>query len=127
MAILVTANEVRTIMGLTDQNYPDGIVESYITAANRIVEDNLGNKNLSSETLKEIERWVSAHLIAVTQERQSKKEGAGGAYIEYTGNYTTGLNMTSYGQMAIAMDTTGTLSTLSKQKVKMFAIPTIHN
>ena len=121
-----TAQAVLTIMGLTLDNYSEEIVNSYITAANRMVTDNLTNKGVATDTLTEIERWIAAHLIAVTQERQSKKEGAGGAFIEYTGKYEEGLRMTSYGQMAISLDYSGTLLNLFKTKAKIFAIPTIH-
>ena len=121
-----TAQAVLTIMGLTLDNYSEEIVNSYITAANRMVTDNLTNKGVAADTLAEIERWIAAHLIAVTQERQSKKEGAGGAFIEYTGKYEEGLQMTSYGQMAISLDYSGTLLNLFKTKAKIFAIPTIH-
>ena len=120
----VTAVEVLTIMGLTIDNYSEEIINSYILAANRMVDDNLIGKGLSSDTLKEIERWISAHLLSVSQERQAQKEGAGGAYIEYTGTFGEGLQMTSYGQVAISLDNTGTLQALTKGKARIFAIPT---
>lgn len=127
MVRVTAATEVLTIMGLTTDDYSEVIIDSFIVGANSMVDANLLNKGLSDIILKEIERWISAHLIAVTLERQSKKEGAGGASIEYTGTYTEGLNMTSYGQMAISLDKSGTLASLSKGKARIFAIPTKHD
>ena len=126
MAFRTDADKVRTIMGLTDSDYSDPIMEAYITGANRIVTDNLGSSGLNEDSLAEIERWLSAHLLAVSQERFSKKEGAGGASIEYAGEWKQGLSGTSYGQTAIALDSTGTLLSLSGSKVFMYAVPTTH-
>lgn len=114
-----TVADVRAIM--EDTTLTDPIITIYINSANLFVTNTLGSSTLDADTLKSIEQWVSAHLIAFTRERQSKKEEAGGAKIEYTGEYGEGLRATSYGQMAIALDTTGALDELSKGK-KVFSL-----
>lgn len=118
----VTATEVKAI--LDDSALSDPIVDTYILGANALVTENLAGTSMSADLLKEIERWVAAHLISVTRERQAKKEGAGGASIEYTGEWGTGLSGSSYGQMAMTLDYTGTLSSLDKKKVVLYAVPT---
>ena len=124
MANRVTATEVKAIMdGVT---LADSVIDSYITGANIVVTDNLGISGLSIGMLKEIERWLSAHLVAITRERQAKKEGAGGASIEYTGEWGSGLKSTSYGQMALALDSTGVLAGLEGKSAGMYAVPTTY-
>lgn len=117
----VTAAEVKEIMA--DVTLADGIVNSYILGANSMVNTVLAGKTLSDELLKEIERWLSAHLIAVTRERMASKEGAGGAFIEYAGNYGEGLKSTSYGQTVLVLDSTGSFAAVGRKQVQFTAIP----
>lgn len=106
----VTAEEVRTIL---DTNLEDATITAYIEATTVIIDEWYGGVTITEFLLKEIERWMVAHNIAATRERMAREEGAGGAYIKYTGYmYGTGLTSTPYGQMAIHMDTTKTLDRL---------------
>jgi len=89
------------------------IIEAYINSANVMVTEVLGGTDLSDDTLTEIERWVAAHMVASTRERQAIKEAAGTASITYTGAYGVGLKSTSYGQMALTLDTSGLLAIAS--------------
>lgn len=61
-------------------------------------------------------RYLTAHMIASTRDRPAKSEEAGGAKIVYDGWLGSGLRGTSYGQLAITMDTTGILAQLTDQK-----------
>ena len=88
-------------------------INSYIEGANTMINSTLVGKGLGASLLAEIERWVAAHMIASTRERQSKKEEAGGAKIEYSGKWGVGLSSTSYGQMAISLDASRTLQALA--------------
>jgi len=113
------------VKNIIETSLSDAVIEAYIASANIFVTDALGSSSLSDDTLENIEMWVAAHFMAVTRERMAKKEGAGGAEIEYTGEYGVGLNSTSYGQMAILLDTTSTLSLLNltaKRPVSIKAI-----
>jgi len=109
MANRATVQDIRIIMD--EIVLSDAIIEAYITSANVMVSNALGDG--TTPVLKEIERWVTGHMIAVTRERQAKKEEAGGAKIEYTGTYGEFLRMTSYGQMALSLDISGKLSLTS--------------
>lgn len=113
------------VKNIIETSLSDAVIEAYIASANIFVTDALGSSSLSDDTLENIEMWVAAHFMAVTRERMAKKEGAGGAEIEYTGEYGVGLKSTSYGQMAILLDTTSTLSLLNltaKRPVSIKAI-----
>jgi len=118
MANRVTEAEVKAILDNTTMTDPQ--ILAYIVGANALVNSVFGTG--TDAILKEIEKWISAHMIAITRERQAKKEGAGGATIEYTGEYTEGLRSTSYGQMAIALDKSGILASLSGKTVKIYAV-----
>lgn len=111
---------------LDDTSLSDILIKSYINGANTFVIENLGSKGLSSNLLDEIERWIAAHMIASTRERTAKKAGAGGAEIEYTGKWGLGLTGTSYGQMAVDLDTSKTLEAMSQGKLAAWskAVPT---
>ena len=111
---------------LDDTGLSDTIIESFIDGANTFVTANLGSKSLSTALLTEIERWIAAHMIASTRERTAKKAGAGGAEVEYTGYWSKGLDGTSYGQMAVTLDTSKTLEAMSQGKLAAWskAVPT---
>lgn len=110
---------------LDETTLDEDVIEGFINSANVFVTSTLGTKNLSAELLTNIEMWVAAHMVSVTRERVSKKEGAGGAFIEYAGKWEEGLLGSAYGQMAVTLDPTGTLVNLAKQKSSAwtFAIP----
>jgi len=97
-------------------------IQSYIDGANTLLTRLLGNKGLGEDLLAEVERWLTAHLIASSRERMAKKAGAGGAFIEYTGEYGENLASTPYGQVAMSMDITGRLAALGKKGMFIKAI-----
>ena len=115
-----TAVEVLAIMD--EVTLDSAIVDKYISGANIWVTQVLGSESLSTDLLTEIEKWLTAHMIASTRERAAKKEGAGGAYIEYAGSYGEGLKSTAYGQMVLALDTSGGFASLSGKAAKIRAV-----
>ena len=120
MANRTTAVEVIAIMGT---ELSSTIVDAYIPGANIMVTNVLNSSGLNDDTLAPIETWLTAHMIASTRERLAKKEGAGGASIEYTGNFNfSGLEATTYGQMVEVLDTTGKMKELAKKSASTFAI-----
>ena len=66
----VTGEEVK---GIIDTELNVNQILSYITTSNVYVNQRLGNVGLSEDILKQIELWFTAHLIASTKERNSKK------------------------------------------------------
>lgn len=118
----ITEEDVLSIM---DNDLTEGSIEPYVISANVFVTQHLGGK-LSDDVLKEVERWIAAHMVATTKDRQIKETGADNAYIKYTGYWSEGLNATSYGQMAIALDSTGTLALLAKGKKGVYTYAVEH-
>ena len=114
----VTATEVKEI--LNDSTLSDTIVDAYILGANSLVNSALGTGDTA--LLKEIERWMAAHMIASTRERMAQEEGAGGAYIKYLGTGGQELSSTPYGQMVLTLDTTGAMASLGLKKASIRAV-----
>lgn len=109
-----TVDDVKNI--LDDTQLTDIQIEGFVNSANVFVTATLGTKGLTEALLTDIEMWISAHMISVTRERIYKEAGAGGAYVKYAGEWGEGLLGSTYGQMAVNLDTSGTLINLAKQK-----------
>jgi hypothetical protein len=117
MAARTTATEVKKII---DTSLSDSIVEAYIGDANVMVNEVLGTD--TTDLLTSIEKWLTAHLIAMTQERVSIKEEAGTAKITYPDVFGQGLKATPYGQMVLTLDTSGSFAALGGKSATIEAI-----
>ena len=118
MAVRVTATEVRVIINTA---LTDTAIDAYIAIANPMV-TNTVTCGLSEAVLKEIERWLTAHLIGITKERATTKEKLGEASVEYAGTFGAGLKQTSWGQMVLQLDTCGQFGNLGKKDIDITAI-----
>ena len=119
MANRVTGVEVKEII---DTTLTESQVAPFITAANLTVTDILGASTvLSAGQLKEIERWLAAHFVAIRDPRISA-EKTEGASATYQGKTAMGLDSTTYGQQARMLDTTGALTGLGKKKASMHVL-----
>lgn len=116
-----TASDVKQII---DTDLADAVVDGYISGATEVVTELLGSdSSISSELKTEIERWLTAHMIASTREQQLTEAKAGPASAKFQGRTGMGLDATLYGQQVKAMDTTGKLAALGGKKASMTAIP----
>jgi len=111
----VTPDDVRKIM--VDCPEDDSIVDVYILGANRFITRVFSTPpTLDEETLFELERWFTAHMIAVSLARTTVEEMVGDATIKYAGKWGDRLLSTPYGQMVLTLDTTGKIATMSGKK-----------
>lgn len=135
----VTASEVKEILVtvLTGSQ-----LDPFITVANLIVTEKLGNSGLGNSLLKEIERWLSAHFIYISNPAysSSQKNAKGVIVSERTGESSVTysdvakniyrnlglLSSTTYGQQAITIDLTGTLANLGKQRASISVLNVIN-
>jgi len=117
----VVAIEVKQIMdGCT---LDDQVVDAYIVAANELVDKVFENDTDIGDTLlKEIEKWLTAHLIASSQQRTAAMEAVGDARIAYTGEWGKRLESTPYGQVALTLDITGKLARAGKTAASIRAV-----
>lgn len=123
MANRVTAAEVKEIISTDLDN---DTVDVFIGAANLTVTEIIGDDtSLSDDQKKEVERWLSAHLIACTRQQQPQRQAVDAANIVYQGKTGMGLDATFYGQQVKILDTSGKMAAkLSKKAVSVHAVTT---
>lgn len=115
----VTAADVEEIYENTDSIE----LTAFIDAANALVTDVLGSSSLGSALLKEVERWLAAHLVTIRDKRFAEVK-IGGADAKFEGKYGLGLDHTSYGQQVLVLDTTGNFAKLGKPRASFAVITT---
>lgn len=119
----VSSAEVKELIATTET------ITAQINAANVLVTEVLGgDTTMTTDHLKEIERWVAAHFVACSIDRQGLEEDIGKTKIKYVGfadRDARGINLTSFGQQAMMLDTTGRLANLGKRKARMDTIRAI--
>jgi hypothetical protein len=119
MAYRVSATEVKEIMD--NCTVGDTIVGTFITGANGIVNAVFDTTDIT--VYKEIERWLTAHMLASTLARTTSEEKIGDASVKYTGKWGSKLESTPYGQMVLLLDTSGKMANAGKMAASIFAIP----
>jgi hypothetical protein len=102
-----TIPEVREII---DTTLSDEAVATYINIAYSIINANLLASSIARSTLIEIERNLTAHLIRASKESLTSQEKSGEVSITYARVYTEELKYTSFGQIVLSLDPTGTLA-----------------
>lgn len=119
----VTADELREIF---DTALIDDVLDTFIGTANRIVTSYLGTTTLLTDAeKKDVELWLSAHLLAVTRDQQAQSEaitGGAGVNVQYQGKTGLGLSASFYGQQVILLDKSGLLA-LQKKEASVYAVP----
>lgn len=106
-----TAEAVRDII---DTDLETEQIHAFINSAYNYVTARLADKGLSSDQLADIETWLAAHFLS-TRDQRAAQEQIGQEYrVTYQGKTDMGLNATTYGQMAIALDTSGTLTKIAQ-------------
>lgn len=109
---------------IIDTGYNDGQIDQLIGMAGVFLSE--AHKGLVIETTltENIQVWLAAHMIASTGERLAVEEQAGPARARYADIFGEGLKSTPYGQMAVEMDVTGRLRSISEGRstVKMTAL-----
>lgn len=95
-------------------------IDTFVNTANLFVTNHLGSSSLDDTTLKEIERYVAAHFVAMTDTRvkSEKVDVLGTTFVTTVG---MGLEASVYGQQAIILDSTGTLASIAKNGPKQGA------
>ncbi len=114
----VTTDEVAEIISTTQELLP------FVELANRYVTGTLGSvSSLSNAQRKDIELYVSAHFAAITVERGAPRfEQAGDSRVSWEVKVTAGLGASRYGKMALLLDTSKTLVSLSIERVAQFRV-----
>ena len=108
----VTEAEVKKILSTTLTN--EGITP-FLTAANVLITDVLTDEDYGNLLMKEIEKWLTAHFVAI-RDPQIAKEKIGDVDATYQGKTGLGLNHTSYGQQVMVLEHHGKLAEIAQSK-----------
>lgn len=115
-----TETDVRSVLNTGLEN-PE--IQRLLGFANRQVTATLSSAGLTDAVLKDIETWLTAHFIAIGKERQTEEERVDDIWVVHQGIFKEGLRSTTYGQMVLMLDTSGSFNKATKQKVSFHAIP----
>lgn len=124
MAVRTTNTEVKIIIPTALE---DAEIDSLIEVANRMVTRTLDGEGLTTALLKDIETWMTAHLISIGKERQVQSEKVDDIWLTYTKNPSGFLQSTTYGQMVLMLDTTGNFQKTVMKKATFTAIKQIQD
>ncbi len=111
------------VRGVIATGLEDSEIQILIDLANRQVTSTLSSAGFTDAVLKDIETWLAAHFIAITKERQTEEERVDDIWVLHQGKFGKGLQGTTFGQMVLMLDTSGSFATTGKQKMKFIAIP----
>lgn len=117
MSIRVTTEELKRIISTSVK---ENILRAQVEIASHLIDDVLGSSGLSAVRLKDIELYLAAHFTSiyspsdgqVVELKMGETEEKYGAGESVLGE---GLKLTTFGQQALALDTTGALAALGKR------------
>ncbi len=113
MGARTTADGVKSIIE-TSINDAD-VLGQMINTANLYVDEHLvPTAGHSDAMLTEIEKYLAAHFVALTEEKGGvTRSKMGDADESYANVFESGFNSTRYGQTAVVLDSSGILAKLS--------------
>jgi len=111
MAIRTTSDLVKGIIEVDTTISLD----PFILAASALVDDIASDSGHDAARLQLIETWLSAHFYTVRDPRTTQ-ERAGTVAASFQSAVDLNLNTSHYGQMAMTLDTSGLLRSLSNKK-----------
>lgn len=97
----------------------DEQIMEFIEGAGEYIDAVFASVTIADSLKENIKKWVAAHMIALSNERTTIQESAGGAGVSYANVFSEGLKSTPYGQFAINLDITGTLSAINEDKKRI--------
>ena len=104
MAIRVTEQQVNSLISASS-----GIdVDLLINVASRYIDELLATSSLSADRLADIELYLAAHLVALSEEGGGvTQQRIGSTSVQYAQLRGDKLTLTRFGQTALALDPTG--------------------
>lgn len=111
---LITAEDVRAVYE-TDRDAT--AIEPFIAIAAAFTDSRLADKGLSAGALKEVQRYLAAHFMYVTDTGVHGTLRVGDVAERFTkSEKNPGLNDSRFGVTAVLMDTSGTLAELARPR-----------
>lgn len=113
MSVRVTESQVKEIIPTNSD------VQIFIDVASRLIDEVFATTELSADRLTDIELYLSAHLVALTEEGGGVvAQRIGSTSVQYAQLRGDNLKLTRFGQIALALDTTGVLASSAKEKAR---------
>lgn len=97
----------------------DTALTAIIATANRLVDSCITPKGVAAATLEDIETYLAAHIVTVT-EPKGKSVRSSGFTVSYEGAFGEKFKSSRFGQLALALDPTGCLEALTKEDRSAF-------
>jgi hypothetical protein len=120
MSVRTTKTAVRYII---DTALEDDEIDALITQANLMVTRVVGEEGLASDLLKDLETWLTAHLIAIGKERQTLSEKVGDIWLTFNKLGGKGfLEQTTFGMTVLFMDTSGNFQKSSLKRASIHSV-----
>lgn len=118
---------IAAVRAIIETSLDDTTVQIFIDDADLIVTDLVGSETSLSDARKEqIERYLTAHLITITRQRQLQEHEVEDARERYVGSFGKGLEGSTYGQTVLTLDTSGKIkASINKRTITFWAIPPI--
>ncbi len=113
----VTAQTVKEIV---TTKLTDAVINSnHIVTANLMVTTHLSDQGHTAAILTQIELYLAAHFVTLTEEGGGiTRSKIGDADESYANVYDQGFSSTRFGQTALSLDTSGTLARVAQSKLK---------
>lgn len=108
--------DATAVAEIFDTDLTPAQLNAFINTAHTVVQNNLLNKGLNEETLTQIELWLSAHYACVLDPRVERESVGREWSATYQGKTDKGFESTFYGQHALTLDSSHTLTKLGKVK-----------
>ncbi len=119
MAIRTTVNAVKDVVNTSISEQT--ILNVFIATASLVVDENLVGLDplISAAMLARIELYLAGHFVALSEEQGGliSSEMSDSAE-KYANVYSAGYSSTRFGQMAMVLDTSGTLKRLGAPTLK---------
>jgi hypothetical protein len=122
MAVLATEDDVKELM--QDSSLSESYITSVLTTVDRILSKvyEYYTGTIGTGLLTEIQKYYAAHIIASTTQRIGAEEQVGEARIKYIGKWDVGFNSTPYGQILLALDTSGLIAKSALRTASIYAV-----
>lgn len=114
MATVVTGSRISVadLIEIFDTELTEAQLSAFVNSAHYVIQANLLNSGLDNNILTEIHKYLAAHFAALRDQRLQAERVADVSYT-YQGKTGMYLEATHYGQMALTLDTSGTLANLA--------------
>jgi hypothetical protein len=122
MAVLATVDDVEDLM--QDSSLSDSYVTSILTTVDHILSKvyEYYTGTIGTALLTDIQKYYAAHIIASTTQRMGAEEQVGEARIKYIGKWGVGFESTPYGQILLALDTSGLIAKSALRTASIYVV-----